>query len=264
MTEIGRSDLYFWYGYAGSWNSVSQRKLKRNITPLTENAGLYEHVMKDIDNLKPSFYKFKVETDEMEAGNEVKYRASMRLGLILDESPDYIQDHAFSAIDGYALATLAAAAAKYNREDIKRLKNGQGSTKISDFGSNTLNGETAWVAFDSEFAAQLANGEIPVVTITPNELGAEMAVIEKTNQGFRVRKVGTNPLNFDWMAMAKVQATPKTDKTIPTEMMSQIVVDESKKTQIRAYYEKENRELKEYNEKRDAEEAKNANQMEKP
>ena len=257
-SRVGRSDLYFWYGYAGSWNSVSQRKLKRDITPLTENESLYEHVMHDIDNIKPSFYKFKVETDEMEEGNEVKYRAAMRLGLILDETPDYVQDHAFSAIDGYSLATLAVAAAKYNRDEIKELKSGKGATQISDFGSNRIEGEMIWVSFDTEFSSQLTEGEVPVVTVTPNELGAEMAVIEKTREGFRVRKVGTNPLNFDWMAMAKLNQQERKNRspeTISPELMDQIIVDESKKAQIRAYYEKENRELKEYNERLDAKEA---------
>ena len=52
--------------------------------------------MNDIDRIKPSFYKYNMETDQMEAGNENKYRAQMHLGVIIDESPDYILDQSFS------------------------------------------------------------------------------------------------------------------------------------------------------------------------
>ncbi len=88
--EVGTSSLYWWRMYASQFNVASQRALKRDITPIALNH--YETVMQDIDALQPSFYKFNVETDKLEEGNEAKYRPVPRLGVILDESPDYIKD----------------------------------------------------------------------------------------------------------------------------------------------------------------------------
>ncbi len=83
---------------------------RRNITAVDED--MSEYLMQDIDKMKPSFYKYKLETDEMEAGNEPKCRPNMHIGLILDETPDYIQDQAFSGVDVYALASLGLAGVK--------------------------------------------------------------------------------------------------------------------------------------------------------
>ena len=41
--------------------------------------------------MKPSLYKFNNENDELVSGSESKTRYNYHLGLILDETPDFIQ-----------------------------------------------------------------------------------------------------------------------------------------------------------------------------
>ncbi len=118
--EVGTSSLYWWRMHASSFNVVSQRELKRDITPVED--GNYETVINDIDALKPSFYKFKVETDVLEKDNEAKYRPFPHLGVIIDESPDYILGVDKKTVDIYALSTLSLAGVKYNRNEIQKLK----------------------------------------------------------------------------------------------------------------------------------------------
>jgi len=237
---VGTSGQYWFYIYSNNYIDVSRRETKRNIIPV--EGDLSELLMSDLDNIKPSFYKYKLETDELEEGNEPKYRPNMHLGVILDESPDYLQDQAFSGIDIYAIATLGVAAAKHNREEIKNLKNGVGLTRINDFGSIQMSGESFWVTFDPSFSNQLTNGEVPVITLTAGALGKDIAVVDKSNIGFRIVKQGSEALAVDWMAMAKVSAdTETTPLKVPKDLMSQLRVDESRKAPIKAYWEEHKR-----------------------
>ncbi|MCF8258056.1 MAG: hypothetical protein K9J06_10895 [Flavobacteriales bacterium] len=243
---IGTSGQYWYYSYAMSHVNMSQRKLKRDITPVDET--LSSFVMDDIDRIKPSFYKVKEETDELEKGNEPKYRPNMHLGVILDESPDYIQDQAFSGIDIYAMATMGIVGVKHNRQEIKEIKDAIGMTgqkvTISDFGNEALNSNETWVAFDADFVAKNTTGVAPIVTITPNQMGVMLSVTETTAKGFKVQTDRAQPCTFNWMAMAKVstaEATETVGKAIPAELMGQLRVDESRKAPIKAYWEEQKR-----------------------
>lgn len=124
-------------------------------------------------------------------------------------------------------------------EEIEALKNGHGKRVVEDFGSATMNGETIWVEFEDEFSSKLVNGEIPVVSITANALGAEIAVIEKTSNGFRVRKIGTNPLSFDWFAKAKIKSISVAKETgntsISESVKNQLHLPQSVKDQVKMF-----------------------------
>ena len=240
---IGTSSQYWYYSYAMSHVDMSQRSLKRDITPL--NKQLYELVMNDIDKLKPSLYKFKDETDELESGNEAKFRPNMHMGVVLDESPDYIQDQAFSGIDIYALATMAIAGVKYNREEIKDIKENIGLSEkkmtVSDFGNEELKGNETWISFTNEFINKLS-GTSPIITVTPNQTGVWLSVTETTSKGFKVVASGNNSsVTFNWIAMAKVNIEQKEDKTqlISQELIRQLKVDDTKKAMIRDYWKKQ-------------------------
>jgi hypothetical protein len=234
---IGTSGQYWWYMYTNNFVNVSRRETKRDITPLDNTDNLYEYVMNDIDKLKPSMYKYKVETDILEEGNEPKYRPQYHLGFILDETPDYLQDQAFSGIDVYSVASLGVAAAKYNREEIKKIKQGVGLSKISDFGVSTAESEFTWVNFDASFAEQLGDQTIPVITVTPHSLGADLAIVERNSDGFRIRKSGVESISFDWIAMAKVPTETSTEKPeISEELRRNLEVNESDKARIKQYW----------------------------
>ncbi|MFH2143672.1 MAG: hypothetical protein ABIJ97_14705 [Bacteroidota bacterium] len=227
---IGTAALYWYYSYAMSHVNVSKRELKREITPLDEN--LYAFVMNDIEKIKPSFYKYKIETDEMESGNEFKYRPNMHLGVILDEAPDYIQDNAFSGIDIYALSTLSLAGVKYNHQEIEKMK-----TTASDFGSSSISGNEVWIYFSEEFSSLITENFLPVITIAPYYPNAQLYISEKNNKGFKVRSENNANCTFDWIAMVKVEnkKSVSIESKIPQDLLLQIRVPENNKQQMQDF-----------------------------
>lgn len=236
----------FFRGYSYGWTTLSTRDKKREIISVNDNKTLAEYVMDDIDKIKPSFYKYTIETDEMIKGMESKYRPMMHLGAIVDESPDYIKDESFSAIDNYGIATLSLVGVKYNRQEIKEIKNylgmeGAGSANISDFGSVKLNNSEIWINFSDGFAKNISSDNLPVITVTSNNSSVTLCVIEKTTTGFKVKASSTvSNLSIDWIAMTKVKTNnPITQKTlgaISPSLYEQLYVPESTKNFLMNYY----------------------------
>lgn len=227
---VGNATDYFYYMYSNNFIDPSKRELKRNIEPL--NSDLYAMVMDDIDKIKPSFYKYNFETDLMEQGNEFKYRPNLHLGLIIDETPDYIQDNAFSGIDIYALSSLALAGVKYNHNDIEKLK-----TTISDFGSTSISGNEIWVNFSEEFSAQLNDNLLPVINITAYLSNNQLYISEKSKYGFKVRSEVSTNCSFDWIAMAKteIENTVLPESNISKDLLLQIRVPENSKKRMQDF-----------------------------
>jgi len=234
---IGRVQNYWRYMYSNNFIDPSRRDLKKDIRPLAENPSVGNFLLEDIKSMRPSLYNYKYETPTLIDGQEADYRAQYHIGLILDESPDYLQDAEFGGIDLYGLGALALFGAQQALEQIDDIKNGVGMTKINDFGSVNMDGESVWVEFDPAFSSKLVNGEVPVVMLTPNALGAEIAVTEKTSAGFRVEKIGANPLSFDWIANAKlnVKTSPEGNDRpdIPQDVLEKLVVSQFAKDQAK-------------------------------
>lgn len=227
---LGTASVAWWYLYYYNATAVSRRETKRDITYI--EGDLEEYVMNDIDQIKPTFYKFKVEEDEYREGNEPKTRYNMHMGLILDETPDYIQDNAFSGIDVYALSTLAITGVKYNRNHILILEEEVALMKllVQDFGTSKLTGNSVRVNYGKDF-----KGEIPVVTITPVGQPADYYISEQDETGFTLAVNNTSEFQFNWMAMAECEAPVKSDPEqlqIDAQLLSQLRVDESKKMQL--------------------------------
>jgi len=242
---VGNSTLYWYYMYSNNYVNVSRREFKKDITPLNES--LYSYIMSDIDKIKPTLYKYKHETDVMEAGNEAKYRPNFHLGVILDEAPDYIQDNAFSGIDIYALSTLGIAGVKYNRKEIQEIKNVLGMNKvtsISDFGSSKIKGSEIWIDFSDDFRSKISNDNIPTVTVTPINSNASLYITEITSQGFNVKNGSLNQINvsLNWIAMTKVETKGNTPSEIEPgvslspDIQRQLKVPGSTKNTLIDYY----------------------------
>ncbi len=233
---IGRPQNYWLSLYSNNIINVSARETKRDIVSIDDENLVRDFLTSDIKNMKPSLYKYKYETDQLVDGDEAFYRAQYHVGLILDEAPDYLKDNEFAGIDVYGLGSLALFGAQQALKQIDDIKAGYGLPKISDFGSVNMNGESIWVEFDPSFSSQLVNGEVPVVMLTPNALGAEIAVTEKTSVGFRVEKIGANPLSFDWTANAKLnqKAPANNDRPdIPQDVLEKLVVSQFAKDQAK-------------------------------
>ena len=184
---------------AGAFNVVSERELKRNITPVYENNIAVAIVMKDIDKIQPSFYKYKEEIDQFDASDPYNFRANSHFGVIVDESPDYIQDGRFAAIDIYALSTMALVGVKYNRTRIKEIEK-----NISDFGVSEMSGNSMRVTYSVEFKNKSTS---PVVTVTAMNSEVNLYISDVNNEGFTIHSSGTESVTFSWIAMAKYTET---------------------------------------------------------
>lgn len=240
---VGTSATYWYRMYAGAFNTASRRELKRDITPLDDNIAAM--VMADLEKMKPSFYKFKDERDNWEPGKESKFRANMHLGLIVDETPDYLQDDAFMGVDIYSVATMGVFGAKQNQKEIKEVKEaigyGKATKTIQDFGSVDMKGTELTVSYSAEFAAAL-QGATPAISITPTSEAA-FCITEKTAQGFKVKLLSGNGTghSFDFIALAKVsnQAAPQHNDPVEAELMRSLKIEDGVKSTVRTFWEEE-------------------------
>lgn len=235
---IGQYNRDWYYVYADYHTNTSRRETKKDITPL--DAGLYEYVMADIDKIKPTFYRYKGETTDFVEGYETKYKPQLTLGVILDESPDYIQDNAFSGVNIYSAAVLALTGVKYNREKIKEIE-----SKISGLNEEFGNASSGhFIAFDDNFTAQCGNSK-PFVTLTPTSThDGSYYISELSSEGFKV--TSNSDLTFSWHAVAplKKDANPEKNEVtqIPNAILEQLKVSEDKKKLVQNYFDKENKE----------------------
>ncbi len=244
---VGTSSLVWYYMYSNNFIDPSRRELKRDINPLNKITSSV--IMSDIEKMKPSLYKYNFEDDNMEKGNEAKYRPNAHLGLILDEVPDYMQDNAFSGVDIYALGTVALTGVKYNRESIKKLQE-----KISDFGSKEMVNTEMWVSFESEFSDKLSDNQKPIITITSNNPNITMSIIEKNNTGFKVKVSQlVNNLTFDWIAMAKVEVKTvnmTNEEIVRYKKQKQLIVSDVDKHKVKDWDKKNTDRINAINAKR--------------
>ena len=223
------NDQYWWRGYSGGWINVSERRLKRDIQPINEDMALESYVMNTIRNMKPSFYNYKNELDNMEPGLENHYRPAYRMGLIADESPDYILDESFSGVDIYGLATMSLVGVQHNMKEIDKLKS---AINIQDFGSQNLSGIETWVPFTENF-----NGITPVVTLTSNNANVVLSITEKNDRGFKVvASKSVDNVSFDWIAMAKVKDYSNQETELPSNIKDKLEIPTNTKTKILDFY----------------------------
>jgi hypothetical protein len=225
------NNQYWWRGYSGGWINVSQRELKRDILAVKENSDVEHYLISNIMSMKPSLYNYLNEYDKMIEGKENHYRPAYRIGLIADESPDYILDESFSGVDIYGLATLSLVGTQYSINEISKLKK---LINISDFGSGkVVSGNTMWVEFKEDF-----NGSTPVVTVASNNPEITISVVEKNEKGFKIITSKTvNNLSFDWIAMAKIEKEETVQvSNINSSIKNKLVVSKESKTQVLNFY----------------------------
>lgn len=75
---------------------------------------------------------------------------------------------------------------------------------LSDFGTETINGNEISINFSNDFKIKLQGN--PVVTVTSLDADAQFYISSINGNGFTVKtKTATNSASFTWMAMAKVK-----------------------------------------------------------
>lgn len=224
---LGVPGLAWWEIHYYSAIQASRKELKRDINYIDDN--IAEFIMSEIESLKPAFYKYKTENDELIPGQESKTRYNMRLGVMVEESPDFIQNNAFSGIDIYSLATLSICGVQHNRNSIVKLeeKINEKSLQISDFGIAKMEGNSVRVNFAKDF-----KGSTPIVSITPNSPVSDYYIKEQDSEGFVIAVKNPQNFMFNWIAMAKVEKSSEDEPefVIDPGLKSQLRVDDHKKS----------------------------------
>lgn len=223
---VGTNAVAWWYMYSTNFANPSRREIKRDITYLENST--YDLVMEDIENMKPAFYKYKIETDEIVDGNESKARYNMHMGLILDEVPDYIQDNSFSGVDIYALATLSLAGVKHLKSDVDAIKE---SVAINDFGTGQISNNEVYISYHSSFTSKTDPSEIPIVNITPTSPGAQYYIKSQDRNGF-ILASENGAMSFNWTAMAHMNNNQENNEQVDQSLMDQLRVPQAKKDHI--------------------------------
>lgn len=240
------------YGYNGAYDFVNQnawyevnsynyyvisnRETKRDIYNINDHLEIENYVMADIDKIKPSFYKYHNDLDQLVTGQENKYRPQMRLGVITDEAPDYVTDAVNSKVSLYSIATMSLVGVKHNRSKIKEIEEKLELTKISDFGSIVLNGKDIEVMFDSSFSKNLHGS--PIITVTSNNPEINVSISRKTKRGFLiVASEEVTNLSVDWIAMGKTNITndnfeTASNRSMDPHLKSQLEIPLSEKQKI--------------------------------
>lgn len=242
---IGTNAYPWYYLYYMNAIQVSSKNTKRDINYLDES--LSELVINDIDKIKPGFYKYKTETDEYMPEQPARYRPQYHLGLILEDTPDYLQDNTFSGIDVYALSTLSLAGVKYNRQKIENIENKMASQPVFDFGRASMNGKIITVTYKNDFFSQLGCGDIPIVNITPCTPGVGYYIRSQSIQGFTIELSQPQTFDFNWVAYARGKGTPESKelKPIDAELLKNIrVADKSKVMPLKSKVQDKMMELK--------------------
>lgn len=227
---VGLSDDQdWWYLYADNIINTSRRDKKRNLTPIEGPA--MEHVLRDLRALKPYFYKYKSELDELVPGYETRYRANMHMGILVDEAPDYLKDQAFAGIDIYALATMGVVGVKYLLQEVDKLKAQLQHATLS----GEINMETSEVRV--RFSSSLP-GKPTHISITPLGENSGYYLKDITEEGFTI--VASKPFRFGWQATLPVSWADNIRRGSLAELsptlLSQLIVDSSKKEAIQAYW----------------------------
>lgn len=230
---VGQYNTDWYYMYSDNYTNTSRREKKRNIVQLDDE--LLRYVMNDIRRLKPSFYKYKGETDEYIEGFETRYRPNMHLGLIVDEAPDYLKDQAFSGIDIYAVGVMALSGIQYQQKQLDNI--------IQIFRTFSAQGTSEIPAGQNSVTVQLPENfnierKIPFVTITPTSYNQGFYVENITPTSFTV--VSNSAFTFNWHATVLPQIPDYNEEfTIPKDLKEQLEVSEEKKTKIINYWKKE-------------------------
>ncbi|MDX2360789.1 MAG: hypothetical protein QNK23_08275, partial [Crocinitomicaceae bacterium] len=229
--NVAAAGEYWWRMYSGGYIVASERSIKRDIHTVNEEQATEDYLMDAIMKMKPSVYNYNNEYDEMVPGYENHYRPAFRMGLIVDETPDFLLDEGFSGVDIYGVAALSLAGVQHNMREIEEIK----ATKtIQDFGSVAFSGTEVWVDFSENF-----EGQIPVVTITSNNPNVVISVVEKTATKFKVVvSAAAANLQFDWIAMAKKTVTRQVSGVdLAPEMKDKMEVPGPIKEKILDFYE---------------------------
>jgi hypothetical protein len=185
------------YHYAYDFYWTSTKEVKQDIKKFKKED--YNSVLSYIDDVDLNYFRYKGKPGEI-----IK---EVKVGLIAEEVPSNLVDPEKKGVSYGALTALNTGAIKAIKDKVevieKELRN------VSDFGVESVTSEKMEVKFTTDFKQQL-NGAKPVVTVTSSDYRTPLSVSNITADGFTVETNSRRDnVTFNWIAMAKITATPK-------------------------------------------------------
>lgn len=223
-------DLAFGWGYIG-WDApgydvwevasnnfinTSRREAKRNIQTVQANTAAY--LYNDLDNLKPSLYKYKKEFDTVEEGREHLYRPMAHLGLIVDEAPDYLKSATMGGIDIYSLSTYSVLMAKENKSRIDNLQ-------------EQIHGEGSIINGKAKITLPRTINSSYTVLITSHDLDARIAISSKDAREFTVVS-NASTCKFDYVVYETKTSTNDLNDSLSEDEVDMLTISDEEKARI--------------------------------
>ena len=188
---------------SGAWTIVSDARLKEDVHPFKDGLS----VLKQIN---PIYFKYngkgRTPKDEYGIGvlaQEVQDVAPYMVGKleVLKDNNDLNSVEDYLSYNPDALHYITINAVKELDNKVNAL---QTNKTIQDFGVESVSSNQIYVAFNDEFKNQLAKA--PVVTVTPIGQNAQLTIVSQDKNGFTVSVQGniSFPLQFNWIAMYKL------------------------------------------------------------
>jgi len=244
---VGYSNRRWYAMYAFAGFGTSSLKFKTDVQELSDAE--IDQSLADVNNIQSIHYKWNKSVWEKENGNfadsrhhdsserpDPNYEVPSWLGFSVESLPAGIVDetgenYQYGAMIGLLIAStkaltkrteVLADALGMDLDDAR--KAGSAQKNVSEFGSESTTGTETWIAFPEKFCKQL-EGKIPTVVVTPSQSGAVISVKNKSTKGFTVQSESTQPMGFDWIAMAKVNVDLPPLTTAPSKPIQKTDID---------------------------------------
>lgn len=186
------------YTYAYQHYYYSTKSMKHDIEKFETDD--YESALAFMDDLELNYYKFNEEYPDYQ---------KIHVGLIAEETPTTLTAPGKAGVSYGELAVFNTGAVKALKEKVNALEEQVNS--ISDFGAENIYTSSMWIDFSEHFSSQL-NGSNPIVVITPSQTGTVLNLAEITESGFKIENPNSQGVTFSWIAMARVNRAPSTNK----------------------------------------------------
>jgi hypothetical protein len=175
------------------WNTFSDVRFKKNIQPVAD-------ALNKVMQISGYTYEMKMDKFKRFDFNSRRHVGfiAQELEKVLPEVVD-VDDHGLKSVEYGQVTPLLVEAIKEQQKEIESVR-----SKISDYGSVSVNTNELWVPFEASFATELGEGQVPVVTVSCNKPNVSMYIAEKNSKGFKLVITSGEQagLNVDYVAMA--------------------------------------------------------------
>ena len=230
---------------SNAWTIASDERLKRDITPFKDG-------LETLRLIDPVYFQYNgkanIQDEHYYVGvvaQDLQEAAPYMVGSFESTPGDipFEQQEAnketYLSVDNGAMTYITINAIKQLDEQQEKVK--ETFKNISDFGTSSISTSELYIPFSDDFSSKLDG--IPVVTVTPLNSSVSLSIVSQTDKGFTVRLHGDGKVQFNWIAMARVQESVLEVDSDYTEAERQTMLNKVKAENAEIDFEREYREM---------------------